>query len=68
MQVLVENRVQHVKSSKGMTPFMMACKNGSIDIVQFLVKNGTVHISEVRDGSKQSGLSYAVAKGNFEIA
>lgn len=59
-----------MKSESGMTPFHMACKNGSLDIVHYFVVNCGVNINETKDGErgKLTPLALAVAKGNFEIA
>jgi ankyrin repeat protein len=67
---LNENRVYHTKANNGTTPLHMACKNGSLDIVKYLVEKAQINRNESKDGErgKLTPLAFAVAKGNFEIA
>lgn len=70
MKLLHESRVYPVKANNGMTPFHMACKNGSLDIVSFFISNCGININETKDGDrgKLSGLALAIAKGHYDLA
>ena len=55
-----------IKAADGMSPIHVACQNGNLDIVQYLVENFKVNINE-KDFNGATPLHFASINGNSDL-